>query len=69
MSSFFDLMFLVYTIRLDVASSESISQCLEVVKQKGVEKIDILINNAGVSNKDHPDDTSTDVDRYSESTK
>ena len=54
-------------ISLDVGSSESISKCLKAVKEKGVEKIDILINNAGVSNKNHPDDASTDVDRYMKS--
>ena len=65
MNSFFDLIFIIYTISLDVASSESISRCLEAVKEKGVKKIDVLVNNAGVSNKNHPDDASTDVDRYS----
>ena len=64
-NSFFDLIFIIYTISLDVASSESISRCLEAVKEKGVKKIDVLVNNAGVSNKNHPDDASTDVDRYS----
>ena len=51
-------------IPLDVASSESITQCLKAVKEKGVEKIDVLVNNAGVSNRNHPDDAATNVDRW-----
>ena len=47
----------------DVASSKSIQQCVKTVKEYGVDKLDVLVNNAGVSNRNHPDDIATEVNR------
>ena len=47
----------------DVASSKSIQQCVKTVKEYGVDKLNVLVNNAGVSNRNHPDDIATEVNR------
>ncbi|XP_065576503.1 uncharacterized protein LOC136037680 isoform X7 [Artemia franciscana] len=49
-------------IALDVASDDSIFKAAEEVS-KIVDSIDILINNAGVAAKNHPNDPAIGVDR------
>ena len=48
----------------DIACSDSIRQCFKIVKDYGFDKLDVLVNSAGVSNKNHPDDVATEVNRY-----
>merc|ERR1712150_277997 len=50
-------------IACDIASTDSIRQCLKAVNEYGVNKLDVLVNNAGISNKNHPDDAAPDVNR------
>ena len=50
--------------RCDISSSESIHACFQEITSLGINRLDVLVNNAGVSNKNHPDDACTDVDRY-----
>ena len=48
-------------IPLDVSSESSIKDCKEAVT-KLTNKLNVLINNAGISNKNHPDDWATQTD-------
>lgn len=47
----------------DISNDESIEACVKAIQALGVHRVDLLINNAGVSNKDHPDDPADKVDR------
>jgi len=48
-------------ISLDVTSAASIEACCESISKEN-QKIDLLINNAGISNKEHPDDLASGTD-------
>ena len=48
-------------IPLDVSCKSSIEACVLSVGKEN-KKIDLLINNAGISNKDHPDDLASTTD-------
>ena len=47
----------------DISNDESIEACVKAIQALGVSRVDLLINNAGVSNRDHPDDPADKVDR------
>ena len=47
----------------DIDSTESIVNCLSAIRSAGICQVDLLINNAGVSNKDHPNDPAHKTDR------
>ena len=47
---------------LDVSDPASVQACKDEVIKSGVDKIDVLVNNAGISNKDHPDDPASKTD-------
>jgi short-subunit dehydrogenase len=47
---------------IDMASPDSISSFVEIVS-KQFQKIDVLINNAGISQRSHAEETSIEVDR------
>jgi len=53
----------VKLLKCDINSDESIQTCVKAMGRSGVDRVDILINNAGVSNKDHPDDLASQTDR------
>jgi NAD(P)-dependent dehydrogenase (short-subunit alcohol dehydrogenase family) len=44
---------------LNVADVASIKACHSLVVAQAVAHLDVLVNNAGISNKDHPDDLAT----------
>jgi len=47
----------------DISTDESITTCVSAIRSSGISKVDLLINNAGVSNRDHPDDPASTTDR------
>ena len=47
----------------DISTDESITACVSAIRSSGISKVDLLINNAGVSNRDHPDDPASTTDR------
>ena len=47
----------------DISTDESITTCVSAIRSSGISKVDLLINNAGVSNRDHPDDPASNTDR------
>ena len=50
-------------LKCDINSDESIQTCVKAIGSLGVERVDLLINNAGVSNREHPDDMASQTDR------
>jgi len=48
-------------ISLDVTSTSSIEACCQSISKEN-QKIDLLVNNAGISNKEHPDDLASGTD-------
>ena len=53
----------IKVIACDIDSTESVINCLSVICSAGICRVDLLINNAGVSNKDHPIDPANKTDR------
>ena len=47
----------------DISTDKSITTCVSAIRSSGISKVDLLINNAGVSNRDHPDDPASTTDR------
>jgi len=47
----------------DVSQDDSIRACAQAITSSGEDKVDLLINNAGVSNRNHPDDRADVTDR------
>ena len=48
-------------LALDVSSLVSVEACKDRIA-KEISSIDVLVNNAGISNKNHPDEMATSVD-------
>ena len=63
LASFLKESHLPEAIVCDVGSEESIKKCVSVIEASGIDKVDLLVNNAGMSNRDHPDDLANNTDR------
>ena len=53
----------VKVLSCDISNNESIENCITDIKNLSFDCVDLLINNAGVSNKRHPDDLASQTDR------
>lgn len=51
-----------FAVALDLQNEESVTEAVKAVAAQGVEAVDVLINNAGISTKNHPNDPVVSTD-------